>query len=245
MSFVEWDAALTVVASLGDEVRRSLYRYVRSEARSVTRDEAAGAVGVSRKLAAFHLDKLVERGLLVAAYGHGDPPSPRVGRAPKVYRPSAIEVSVSIPPRRYDTLGEILLDTISAPPSVSLPAQTAARIARDRGRDQGAAVRVQRRLRRPGPERTVAVAAELLNAEGFEARTDGQGGLVLANCPYEAMARHAPQVVCTLNTAFVDGLLRGLGNDSVTAELEPTAGRCCVHIRVPGPRGHTTATRAT
>jgi predicted ArsR family transcriptional regulator len=49
-------------------VRRSLYLYVAGQNRDVSRDEAAAAVGVTRGLAAFHLDKLVEEGLLAARY---------------------------------------------------------------------------------------------------------------------------------------------------------------------------------
>src|SRR5947208_266429 len=52
------------VALLHEPTRRLLYEYVRSRGRPVGRDEAAGAAGVSRSLAAFHLDRLAEAGLL-------------------------------------------------------------------------------------------------------------------------------------------------------------------------------------
>jgi hypothetical protein len=35
-----------------------------------------------------------------------------------------------------------------------------------------------------------------------------------------------------MNREFIDGFLRGLGNESVEAALEPTPGECCVKLRV-------------
>ena len=46
----------------------ALYLIVRSHERPVSRDEAAPAASISRKLAAFHLDKLADRGLLTCSY---------------------------------------------------------------------------------------------------------------------------------------------------------------------------------
>ena len=54
------------VGALDDDLRRRMYAYCRRAGHSVTRDEAAAHVGISRKLAAFHLDKLVDAGLLWA-----------------------------------------------------------------------------------------------------------------------------------------------------------------------------------
>ncbi|MGH2554884.1 MAG: helix-turn-helix domain-containing protein, partial [Actinomycetota bacterium] len=59
---------LAEIAPLGDPVRRRLYIYVVSQSGEVGRDEAAQAVGITRPAAAFHLEKLVESGLLEADY---------------------------------------------------------------------------------------------------------------------------------------------------------------------------------
>jgi hypothetical protein len=53
--------AMAAIALLGDELRQRLYRFVAAQPGPVTRDQAAAAVGISHKLAAFHLDKLVAR----------------------------------------------------------------------------------------------------------------------------------------------------------------------------------------
>ena len=54
----------SVFALLDDPVRRKLYDYVVAQGREVSRSEAAEAVGIQRTLAAFHLDRLVETGLV-------------------------------------------------------------------------------------------------------------------------------------------------------------------------------------
>lgn len=58
------DAQITGIATLGDPVRRSLYRFVVAQAVPVNRDQAAKGVGVARHVAKFHLDRLVDDGLL-------------------------------------------------------------------------------------------------------------------------------------------------------------------------------------
>ena len=58
---------------LADDLRRRMYEFIRRADGPVSRDEAAAAVGISRKLAAFHLDKLVDAGLLEARLRPGRP----------------------------------------------------------------------------------------------------------------------------------------------------------------------------
>src|SRR3954451_19119399 len=58
------DAQLDRAASLGDPVRRALYRLVPASSEAVSRDDAAIGVGVARHVAKFHLDRLVKDGLL-------------------------------------------------------------------------------------------------------------------------------------------------------------------------------------
>jgi len=60
---------LESLSSLADPVRRRLYEAVVRSAKPVGRDEAAAAAGVGRSLAAYHLDRLAEEGLLEVSYG--------------------------------------------------------------------------------------------------------------------------------------------------------------------------------
>lgn len=219
------------VAALDDDLRRRMYLFIRAAGRPVSRDQAADHVGISRKLAAFHLDKLVERGLLAAHYARVGGRSGRgAGRSSKLYEPSDIEVDISLPERRYDVVGEILVAAL-AEESDHPSREVAQRIAREKGEAVGDAVRSQRRLRPPGAERAMAVAEEVLEERGFEPYRDETGEVSLRNCPFHVLSRQAPELVCGLNREFVDGMMRGLGNENVEAVLEPTPGECCVKLR--------------
>ena len=221
------------LAALADEVRRRMYLFVRRQSRPVSREEVADALGVSRKLAAFHLDKLADEGLLTFRYERPAGRSgPGAGRPAKVYERSDVEVDVSIPERRYDLLGTMLVDAVRTGTPGESPLEHATATARQAGGQLGEEVRRTRRLGRPGPERAVTAAQSVLEEHGFEPYRQGQE-LRLRNCPFHALSRHAPDVVCKLNQAFVDGMVRGLGNDSVDVSLEPTAGQCCVVLRQP------------
>jgi predicted ArsR family transcriptional regulator len=222
------------VAALDDGTRQRIYAFVREEGRPVTREEVAGRVGISRKLAAFHLDKLLDRGLLAAHYAR--PPGrsgPGAGRSAKMYRPSDLEIEISIPERRYDLLGEILVDAIEHPGRGESSRDAAARLARERGVDLGERIRREGSTRPAGAERALSMAEVTLGDHGFEPYRVAPDELALRNCPFRTLAQQAPDLVCDMNRAFVEGLLRGLGNTTVEAVLTRVPDRCCVSLRAP------------
>jgi predicted ArsR family transcriptional regulator len=229
------DRNTAAIAALNDPGRRRLYELVRDAGHPVSRDEAAEKVGISRSLAAFHLDKLVERELLTFSYAR--PPGrsgPGAGRPSKLYRPSTTEVEVSVPERHYDTIGKLLVESILAYPGARDRLGVAEDVADREGRAIGEEVRKELRLRPPGAERALTTASDVLRARGYEPYAAEDGSLRLRSCPFHALARHAPELVCRMNRAFIEGIVRGLGNESVEAALEPTEGECCVTLR--GPR---------
>src|SRR5574340_288999 len=86
----ELESQIAGISTLDEPVRRDLYLYVAEREAAVGRDEAAEAVGVSRALAAFHLDKLVEAGLLEVEFRRLTGRSgPGAGLPAKLYRRSA------------------------------------------------------------------------------------------------------------------------------------------------------------
>jgi predicted ArsR family transcriptional regulator len=223
--------AVSAVAVLAEDSRRVMYDFVRRQGRPVTRDEAAAQAGISRKLAAFHLEKLVEAGLLrVEAPAPTGKPRAR-GRAPKAYRPTDAQLSVSIPERRLDLLGEVLVDALAAEADTGSAREAALRGARERGGELGAAERRARRLGRTGAERAVHLACRVLEDVGYEPYSSDDGAVRLRNCPFHPLAARQRELVCGMNRELVDGLLRGLGNDTVQAVLAPRPGECCVELR--------------
>ena len=205
------------MAALADMSRRALYAYVRRADHPVSREEAAQAAGISRGLAAFHLDKLVDAGLL-RAWHEASPGQPRGrGRAPKVYESASAGVAVTIPERRYELIAEILADAVASEPADAEHA--ALRLAHQRGLQTGA------RLPEEGGD--LVGALDLL---GFEPQRDADGNLVLHNCPFHVLAVRQTALVCGLNHAFVAGIVEGLGDTRVAARLAPRPGACCVQL---------------
>ncbi|WP_446212883.1 helix-turn-helix transcriptional regulator [Micromonospora sp. IBSANI012] len=210
----------TAVAALADPSRRALYDHVRHQDHPVTREEAADAAGISRGLAAFHLDKLVDAGLLRARY-QAPPDQPRGrGRSPKVYELAGDGLAVTVPERRYELIAEILADAVVDDPAHADAASR--RLAGQHGRSLGTG------LAEDGCDILSA-----LGGLGFEPRPDAQRRVLLHNCPFHALATRHTALVCGLNQAFLTGLLEGLGAADVEARLAPRPGACCVELNLP------------
>jgi predicted ArsR family transcriptional regulator len=145
---------------------REIYAWARRQGRPVTRDEAAAHLGFSRKLAAFHLDKLVAAGLLTARVGQPVEPR-RVGRPPKTYEPADAEIQVSVPARRYDLVAQILIDAVVQAEAAGVRARDATLLAaRSHGADLGRAERTRLRGGAIGPERTLSLVEPLPRMSG-------------------------------------------------------------------------------
>jgi predicted ArsR family transcriptional regulator len=222
---------LTAVSSLEDPVRARLYRVVSESTAPVGRDAAAAAAGVGRPLAAYHLDRLVELGLLTATYRRpACRAGPGAGRPAKVYALSGREFAVSVPPREYELAARLLAAAVEADcDGVSRAAlqDGARRFGCELGRRCQPEAGAQ-----PPADRTAPQAAleSALRDHGFEPWQDGSGSIQLRNCPFHSLAEQHPDMVCGMNLALMLGLIEGLDVPGLTAELSPQPGRCCVVI---------------
>ncbi|MBP2331075.1 putative ArsR family transcriptional regulator [Kibdelosporangium banguiense] len=214
---------IKAIAALDDELRRGMYAFIRTAGRPVTRDEAAESVGISRKLAAFHLDKLVAAGLLQARYQRAG----RVGRAPKVYEPAEADIQVAIPQRQHGLLAEVLLDAVVTHDA----GEAAMRAASRRGKHLGAQERERVKLGRLGAERALTVTEGILAQQGFEVNRESPTCVRLRDCPFHPVTAQAPDLVCKINQAYLAGFLDGLEAPTVQAVLERVPGACCVCLR--------------
>lgn len=230
-----FDSRVEGIATLGEPVRRALYRYVVGQPSPVSRDEAGEGVGVARHVAKFHLDKLVDDGLLEVEFRR--PPGrggPGAGRPAKLYRRSSREVEVSLPDRRYDLAGRLLARAITDAGSDGTPVVEAlSRSARDAGSALGQEART-RVGRRPSRKALTTAACEVLAELGYEPRSEG-GEISLANCPFHALAADYIELVCSMNRDLLTGVLAGLGHEGLDARLEPVPGMCCVRLRKNAP----------
>lgn len=234
------------LGALEDELRRRLYLFVRSEGRPVNRDESASAVGISRKLAAFHLDKLVDRGLLTFSYARPPGRGGRgAGRSAKYYEPSDRQIEVTIPERRYDLMGSVLLRALTSRKENETGQDAARRIAGDEGVAIGRAERKRLGIAPPGPERAMAVATMILEEGGYEPYRDERGCVRVRSCPFHELAEQDRDLVCRMNERMVEGIVRGLGNDTLGVVLDPLPGECCVRLEPPARRGPSVGSRAS
>jgi predicted ArsR family transcriptional regulator len=222
-------ADISAVALLDEPVRRALYDWVIAQETAAGRDEAAAGVGVSRGLAAFHLDRLVEDGLLVAEYRRlSGRTGPGAGRPAKLYRRGPREVAVSLPERTYDVAAGLFAEAIEKTGG-PLPPEPLQAGARQVGEAVGAVAR-ERVGGRPSRRRLREALIHALDDRGYEPRETEADEIHLGNCPFHALVEEHRQLVCGMNLALAEGLLAGLGYDSVKARMDPQPGQCCIAI---------------
>ena len=208
-------AHLDMVCSLDDPNRRRLYDYVVTQGHPVTRDHAAAALGLERSTAAYHLDKLVDGGLLAASFARPDGRGgPGAGRPAKHYERSSREFGVSVPPRDYELAADLLARAVEADQTGTVR-DALERAAADIGREAATS--------------TGSGARDLLDdltARGFEPYRDGDD-IRLRNCPFHRLAQAHTELICGMNLALLTSLAES-ADASFHAELDPAPDRCCV-----------------
>ena len=194
------------LGALHDPVRRAAYRaVVESLTQPVGRDDVAAALGIGRTLAAFHLDKLVDVGLLTVTRARRSGRSgPGAGRPAKLYQRAADEHAVSLPPRDYETAAELLAAAL------------------DRS---GADAALYDVARRAGARQAGADVIAALRERGYEPVPDGDR-VRLGNCPFHHLAQQFPGLVCGMNLALIEGLVANA--DEWRCAIEPQGHNCCV-----------------
>lgn len=213
------------IGALADDTRRALYEYVVAQREPVGREQAATALGIAQHNVNFHLDRLVEEGLLEVEFRRlSGRTGPGAGRPSKLYRRSDREFSVTLPPRRYDLVGDILAAAVTRASAGEPLGEALSDTAYSEGRGLGEAGREL------GDPDTPEGLARVLGTQGYEPQVRDDV-VELDNCPFDSLAHKHTEVVCALNKSFVQGVADGLGCRGITACLEPDPGQCCVKAR--------------
>jgi predicted ArsR family transcriptional regulator len=222
---------LASLSTLDDPVRRRLYEVVTRQPGPVGRDEAAAAAGVGRALAVYHLDKLVESGLLAATYQRPAGRSgPGAGRPAKLYTRADREFTVTVPPRSYELAARLLVQAVEADTSGQSRAaleQAARRLGVEAGRGYQADEASRDEARNDAHGDDVEGA---LTRQGYEPCRGGGEVIRLRNCPFHQLAEQHREVVCGMNLTLIEGLVEGLGADDWHPVLDPRPGYCCVAL---------------
>jgi predicted ArsR family transcriptional regulator len=218
------------IAALDQPLRRELYRLLADGER--TRDEAAAALDVPRSVAAFHLDKLAEAGVVEVRFERTTGRTgPGAGRPSKLYRLADDELSAAVPERRYDLAGSLLATAVSESTRTGRPVRECLReAAHAAGRQLGGEASEAAATARRGADRRQAVM-KVLARHGYEPELGRRKEIALANCPFHRLAEQERDLVCGMNLDFLEGLLEGIGQTrELTARLDPAPGYCCVRI---------------
>lgn len=220
------------IAALDQPLRRDLYRLLSERDAWVTRDEASEALGVPRSVAAFHLDKLAEAGVVEVIFERTTGRTgPGAGRPAKLYRRGTAELAVSVPDRRYDLAGSLLATAIAEAERTGAPvADCLTAAARAAGQVIGEEAAAATGPLKKREDRRNAVL-EILARHGYEPLVGKHGEIALVNCPFHRLAEEHRSLVCGMNLDFLTGLLQGMGPaDHLDARLAPEPGYCCVRI---------------
>jgi predicted ArsR family transcriptional regulator len=214
---------LHAIARLADPVRRRLYDVVASRSQPTSREAAADAVGIRRSLAAYHLDKLVDDGLLDASYARtGDRTGPGAGRTSKLYRRSRAEFAASVPPRDYERAALLLAAALDHEQTGAARAgllEGARRVGGATVADDAA----------PAAEGSDPLMAALART-GYEPVLEDGGVIRLRNCPFHRLATEHRDLICGMNLALVQGMIDALPPAGRAARLDRREQGCCVAV---------------
>ena len=225
------DARLASVGALQDPVRRALYLHVVEQGCAVSRDEAAEAVGISRALAAFHLDKLMELGLLKAEYRRLSGRSgPGAGRTSKLYRRSRHRFNMSLPHRNHELLARLLAESSDSAARIAPDTEPA----REYGRSLGSRARKGMRGH-PDPAKLLECVEAVLESLGFEPYRTSAAEIRLRNCPFDPLSRLYTPLVCGVGQAIITGITQGVGADRLRVGRKEQPNRCCGLVALPSP----------
>lgn len=223
---------LGALRALGEPSRRELYDYIAAAGDWVGRDEAADAAGIQRGVAAHHLDRLADEGLLEVDYRRlTGRTGPGAGRPAKVYRRSRADFEITLPPRDYEFAGRLLADAVADAQATGRDVSEAVdRAARTAGRRIGHAMTTRRGRRRSAAAARKAALDEL-REHGFEPHERDDGTVVLRNCPFHLLAKTHTDLVCGMNHCLIDAAITELSGTDYEVTLEPDPELCCVRLR--------------
>lgn len=227
--------------------------------RGLSAQELAEVVGLHLTTVRFHLDQMVDAGLLSAVQAA---PSGGAGRPRKLYSVPPVQMTAPTEPhalQAYAALSEIVTNaagqirataedsTVQGPAALEETPQTLEESGRAWARDHVA--RVVAQVYEAGPATTpgawmgkIGVVLDLLVGWGHapEVRTSAgaaETDIILRDCPFLALAKDQPHLVCGVHRGLLRGALDALGEESVKLDLAPLIDRhtCRAHLIVTTP----------
>ena len=207
--------------ALGDPELRAVVLLVRAAPRAVTADDVAERLGLSRSVARWRLERLVDAGLATAAFERrGGRSGPGAGRPAKTYAAPPETTAVEFPRRHYEGLVGRLVE--------ALPRRGRGRHLDGVGYSFGLELGRAARLRpaphvRAAPDRLCRGLGRLGFQAAVESLSDDEAVIVSATCPLR------PVVAADVDARALDaGMWRGLFAAAAGPAAATTA-RCTTH----------------
>lgn len=245
---------------LRSDVRRRLYSLLsdlppapnadagvpQSQPRGLSAQELADVVGLHLTTVRFHLDQLVTAGLLTAVQAR----PAGAGRPRKLYTVPGVPTEAPTDPdalQAYAVLTEIVSDNAGdqTPPEArpALLEESGRTWARDH------VDRLATRVNDGSPATTpgawlgkIGAVMDLLVGWGHSPEVRTAAGarevdILMRDCPFMALAKDQPQMVCGVHRGLLRGALDALGEESAELDLEPLVDRhtCRAHLTVTTP----------
>jgi predicted ArsR family transcriptional regulator len=195
---------LPVFKALGDNTRYAIYLEMARSPVPLSTADIAAELGLHPNTVRPHLERMREAGLLsVEVDNRGT-----VGRPQHRYSLASDAPSLGLEPAAYPILAALLanLTALFGP-----EADTVAGIAREHGRQRGAA--------RQSSEGCVAAVSAELAELGFDPASAQDGNvttIVFTRCPFRPLAEAFPELVCHLHRGMIEGMVDVLGGAEIT-----------------------------
>ncbi len=202
--------------ALGDPTRFAIFCYVLDASEPVRIAALTEHFGLNHNAIRQHVAKLVDAGLLEEDLAPREGP----GRPALQYRTSREAATAWGSESLYRQLALLLVEVASGNGS---PAEVGAAAGRKIAVSQD--------------DEPLARLTEEMARRGFQPRAVERArgiDLVLDNCPFEAAASVAPEIVCTLHRGLAEGMLEVLGNEYVVENLvarDPARAGCRLRLR--------------
>ncbi len=206
-----------VSTALADPTRREIMDHVLSADTPLSVRDVAEHFGLHANAARMHLDKLVKGGLLMVVRRRGK----RGGRPANLYGASEEDRELSLPPRSYRLLAEILAGGMTG-----LESDMTARLGDEafrRGREEalrGSSPLVL--LQQDASLEAVTMAwSQEVERRGFKARIEAASRnhieATFLTCPFGDFPRIYPDLVCDIHRRLEEGFLSLVGDWELAA----------------------------
>jgi len=206
---VDRDHELSAV--LADDTRYNIYRWIAEQpGTDVTVADVATEFGLHPNVARMHLAKLEQAGFLATGFRR----AAGGGRPAKLYRLSDLVVTFGFPPRRYELLSRLAIESLSAGGT----REDALRVCREAGVAEGRRALAGDAETPKNRAAAAALVASIAEEQGLLPEVewlDGSLSVVVNNCSFRELSGADPDLVCMMHRAFLEGVLQvatsGLG----------------------------------